>query len=571
MDGTSKGMGGYDALVPGHVLLGKYRIDRKLGEGGMASIFQATNLGAAGFRRPVVIKVIKPHLAAQEGVVQQFVREASVGATLDHPNIVQTFDLGEWDGMLYMVLEYVQGKDLAAVIHRARRARRVLGPELVAFFCIDLCKALECSHGNVDEKGEPKPIIHRDISPQNILLSREGHIKLADFGMARALGTARLTRQGMVKGKLSYMSPEQSRGHDVDARSDLFSLGVVMWETLTGRRLFLANDPISTLRSVRACAVPALTEVAPHIPAEFAAIVHRLLQPEPAARFQDATELRRALQSYLRGARPVDATAIAELLEAYFPARDEAVHTAVADLSFDDEAGGEDEGETGPPPSTGAEPAARGEGAEAVAEPERQASPAGLDRDTAPTDPHAEPAVEPAPTHTLLMFGPQADAITEAFRQAQSAAAAQQTPKPAAAAHGPAEPARPESAPPTPRGVGVEPGTLLREGAAWVKPPAPAAPQPSAAPPDVEEATGGTIIGLGAPRGASPARQLLVPQTLVVEPPKRAAPAPGQRPEAKPARPPAPQRGTATFIVSLIVGLVLAAGVGLTVFWLLSR
>lgn len=554
-------MGGYDALVPGHVLLGKYRIDRKLGEGGMATIFQATNIGAAGFRRPVVIKVIKPHLAAQEGVVRQFVREASVGAALDHPNIVQTFDLGEWDGMLYMVLEYVQGKDLAAVIHRARKARRVLGPELVAFICIDLCKALECSHGNVDEAGEPKPIIHRDISPQNILLSRDGHIKLADFGMARALGTARLTRQGMVKGKLSYMSPEQSRGHDVDARSDLFSLGVVMWEALTGRRLFLAKDPITTLRRVRACEVPALKEVAPHIPQEFAGIVHHLLQADPAARYRNATDLRRALQNYLRGARPVDATAIAELLEAYFPSRDEAEHTAVADLSFDDE-GSRDSTETRAP--SAASEAERTTEPAAVADdaPTSEAlEPPGLDRDAAPT----EVAAEPAPTHTLLMFGPQAEAIAEAFREAQAVAKQ--------AGGGARAPAAPGPEPPASGDGQVKraklPGTLVREGAAWGRQPAAATPAPQTPGPD-----GATIVEYALPPGAPGAEKAPLPQTLIVEPgqamtPQPLPPPPAPTPAPQPAREARPH-GSATFVVSLIVGIVLAVGIGLGVFWLLS-
>ncbi len=384
-------MGGYDALSKGHVLLGKYRIEQKLGEGGMAVIYQASSLGAAGFSRPVVIKVIKPHLIREPGMKESFVREASVGAALDHPNIVHVFDLGEADGMLYMILEYVQGKDLAALIHSARKARRVLGPEMVAFLCVDVFKALECSHDHVDPQGIAKPIIHRDISPQNILLSRDGHVKLADFGMARALGTSRHTTEGVVKGKLSYMSPEQSRGVEVDARADLFSLGVVMWEALTGRRLFLRNSPIETIREVRACNIPPLAEVAQHVDPALGAIVHRLLQAAPEARFQTATEVRKALQSYLRTARPIDATALAGLLATYFPSKDPLSQTAVPELSFADEGEQSRVSETSPEIDE-----------ERIAEAEKQQG--------------------PAAAHTLVMFGAQAEALAKAFEQAQEAA-----------------------------------------------------------------------------------------------------------------------------------------------------
>jgi serine/threonine-protein kinase len=391
-------MGGYDSLAEGHILLGKYRIVRKVGEGGMAFIYQAFSQGAGGFERPVVIKVIRPELARNREMVNQFVREASVGANLDHPNIVNVFDLGEHEGMLYIIMEYVAGRDLAALIQCARGARRVLGPEIVAFICVDVCKALECSHGYINDEGHPAPIIHRDVSPQNILLSRDGDAQLADFGMARALGTARVTAQGVLKGKLSYMAPEQSRGKEVDARADLFSLGVVLWESLTGRRLFLGENPTETIKRVRACQPPPLHKVAPHVPEKLRTIVHRLLLVEPDDRYQTATEVRKELQSFLRDARPVDSSGLAELLEAYFPVTDASRDTAITELSFSDEGNGETTTTV---------------------------------RDEVPPDDAIE---QGTPPHTMVMQGEQGEQLAAAFRRAQLGAAASQEAQPAALA-----------------------------------------------------------------------------------------------------------------------------------------
>lgn len=547
-------MGGYDALAEGQVLLNKYRIGPKLGEGGMAVVYLATSLGAAGFERAVVLKVIKPHLARTPGMVDGFVREASLGAELDHPNIVQVLDLGDFQGMLYMVLEYVQGKDLAALTHKARRARRVLGPELVMSIGIDVCKALECSHTHVEADGTPQPIIHRDISPQNILISREGSVKLADFGMARALGTARQTAEGVVKGKLSYMSPEQSRGQEVDARSDLFSLGVVLWETLTGRRLFLAKNPVETVKRVRTCTVPPLTEVAPHVTPALADIIHTFLKAEPSERFQTATEARKAMQSYLRTARPLEANALADLVEVYFPIEQSVVQTALPELSFADEGDETDEA--------------------ANSDLESQESTA---EEEAPEEPDAKEA--PA---TLLMYGEKAEELQRAFQEAQAAAKTrsrdaqdglptmafdpgttnQAADELATVADIPAPEIQRPAANPSAEAKKTPPKTVL------VAPPAGApAMTPRAGAPAVTPQGG--LPAMSTPQAGMPATGTPMAGVNAVTPvkqtPARVVPQPGQQGHEED-----DSGSQRTLIISLLIGIPLGALVGFLVFWLLT-
>ena len=324
-------------LEPGEVLLGKYRVEEKIGEGGVAVIYKASQMGLLGTPAPVVLKVIKPSLTTSQEIIRGFAQETSVGKALQHPNITEFIDQGEDDDMLFMVLEYIAGKDLGALVHRVSRSRRVLRPEIIAFIAIEVCKALECSHGHFTPTGEPAPVIHRDVSPQNILLAFDGRVKLADFGMARALNMARQTQYGVIKGKLSYMSPEQSTGADVDARSDIFSLGIVMWESLCARRLFLRKKQIDTIFAVREVKVPPVSKFAPHVPQQLSSIVQQALRKAPEERYQSATQMRLALQGYLNKAEATDAEGLSGVLAAYFPDEHEAALAAEPALSFDDE------------------------------------------------------------------------------------------------------------------------------------------------------------------------------------------------------------------------------------------
>jgi serine/threonine protein kinase len=323
-------------LVPGAVLLGRYRVEEKIGEGGVAVIYKATDIKAPTSAPPVVLKVIKPELTTSPEIVRQFAQETSVGRALHHPNIVEFLDLGDDEDMLMMVLEFIAGKDLGALVHRVARTKRVLRPELVAYIGIKVAMALECSHGNM-ENGQPAPLIHRDVSPQNILLAFDGRVKLADFGMARALNMARQTQFGVIKGKLSYMSPEQSTGADVDARADIFSLGVVMWESICARRLFLKKKQIETIFAVRDAKAPPLSKVAPHVPSSLAVIVHKALEKNKGDRYQSASEMVADLADFLASCEPVDQEALSGVLGAYFPDEHAAAKAAEPALSFDDE------------------------------------------------------------------------------------------------------------------------------------------------------------------------------------------------------------------------------------------
>ena len=315
------------------LIFGKYKLLERLGRGGMAEVFKALSVGAAGFQRPVVIKRILPHLAADAQFVEMFIEEARIAASLDHPNIVQVFDLGRHAGDLFMVLEYVPGSDLGELARFHATEGQPIPHQLVAFIAVDLCKALECAHGHRDEHGHHRPVIHRDVSPQNVLLSVGGGVKLADFGLATSMGAARVTMPGVIKGKLGYMSPEQAGGaRDLDVRSDLFSLGIVMYEALSGRRLFVGHGPADTIRRVRAAQVPPLGDVAPGVPTPLGDLVSRLLARSRDDRPESSQEVRRVLATYLRGVSPpVDATVLAEAVRRVLAGQSRAVDAGDSD------------------------------------------------------------------------------------------------------------------------------------------------------------------------------------------------------------------------------------------------
>lgn len=298
------------------LIFDKYKLLEPLGRGGMAEVYRALSVGAAGFKRPVVLKRILPHLAANKQFVDMFVKEASIAASLDHPNIVQVFDLGEFQGDFFMVMEYVPGVTLASVMQYYGIQGKAVPHAVVAYIAVDVCKALECAHGHRNAAGDRDPFIHRDVSPQNVLLSSLGTIKLADFGLAMALGGVRMTMPGIIKGKLGYMSPEQATGdRDLDTRSDLFSLGVLMYEAISGRRLFVGTSPADTIQRIKTTQVPPLFEVAPQAPPVLQDLVHELLTRDREKRPDSAAEVRRILSAYLRKVHPpVDATALAKIV-----------------------------------------------------------------------------------------------------------------------------------------------------------------------------------------------------------------------------------------------------------------
>lgn len=316
------------------IIFDKYKLECRIGTGGMAEVYKAQSIGAAGFSRPVVIKKILPHLSRDKEFVDMFVKEATISASLDHPNIVKVYDLGEYKECLFMVLEYIQGKDLATILHILKEQDQPFPPPIAAYFSIDLCKALEVAHNHKDQNKNPAPVIHRDISPQNILISFDGVTKLADFGLAVCFGASRLTRPGVIKGKLGYMSPEQASGlRTIDQRSDIFSVGVVLWEVLSGQRLFTGTSAAEVIKKVRDCNIPFLSQIVAHVPIELSSIIHKALQRLPKDRYQTAGEMRLDFQNYLRKINPpVDNNSVARLLKRIFS--DSEIKTSVAEPSL---------------------------------------------------------------------------------------------------------------------------------------------------------------------------------------------------------------------------------------------
>ena len=277
----------------------KYELIEPIGEGGMAHVWRGLAHGADGFACRVAVKRVLQALESDKNVVDLFVEEARVVSQLQHPNIVQVHDFDrDEEGRYFLVMEWVGGLDLEQWVRSFDGNSTPW--HIVAEIGIEVLRALHAAHEHADDDGVPKPIIHRDVTPSNVLLSRVGIVKLADFGMARAADRASMTAPGILKGKLSYSAPELINQQPATARTDLFSLGIVLWEALTGQRLFAGRDPISTLRNILEAEVPSLLDVRPDVPIGFASVVNRALQRNPAARFASAAEMQRALVAVSR-------------------------------------------------------------------------------------------------------------------------------------------------------------------------------------------------------------------------------------------------------------------------------
>lgn len=279
--------------------LGRYRLIRRLAAGGMGEVYLAEVEGAANFTKRVAIKRILPHLAEDSGFVRKFIDEAHLMVQLHHGNIVPVLELADDDGELYLVMEYLPGRDLKAVIRR-QRAQRVPMPVDVALWLIsEVLAGLDYAHRKRGQDGELLGVVHRDVSPSNICLGAGGEVKLVDFGIARARGGLHQSISGTLQGKFVYMSPEQADGRSLDARSDVFSAGLVLYELLTDVRPFEGETEPETLRRVRQCQVEPPSTLRPEITAELDGIVMKALAVEPDDRYVSASEMRRALSHHL--------------------------------------------------------------------------------------------------------------------------------------------------------------------------------------------------------------------------------------------------------------------------------
>jgi serine/threonine protein kinase len=300
---------------------GPYRLLDRVAVGGMAEVFKAKRSGVEGFEKVVAVKRILPHLSDNKEFVDMFVNEAKMVAGLTHPNIVQIFDLGRIDKSYYIAMEYVHGRDLRTIMRRAKEKGPRIPLELGLRIVSHVCSALEYAHRKRDDRGRPMQIVHRDVSPQNILISFEGDVKLTDFGIAKAATKASTTDRGALRGKLLYMSPEQAWGKPMDCRSDLFSLGIVLYEMVTDQKPFLAaggGSEMSILELVRQCHIAAPRSVNPQIPDALDKLLRKALDREPSRRFQDAAEMGRGLERILHERPPLSTNELARFMELLF-------------------------------------------------------------------------------------------------------------------------------------------------------------------------------------------------------------------------------------------------------------
>ena len=279
------------------VPFGKYELLRKIASGGMGQVFLAREHGT-GFERLVVLKLILPHLAEDDEFLSMFLDEAGLVARLTHPNLITILDLTEIEGRHCLAMEYVQGDDVRRLDKTSRAQGKTLPVGLILRIIADAAAGLHYAHQARDAQGKPLRLVHRDVSPQNILVGFDGGVKVIDFGVAKAATSSQNTATGVLKGKYPYMSPEQASGLAIDARSDLFALGVVMWELLTGKRLFKGESDMMTLRLVKDCQVPRPSQLNPRLPPGLDEVVLKALAPSPDQRYPDCGAFRLALEDY---------------------------------------------------------------------------------------------------------------------------------------------------------------------------------------------------------------------------------------------------------------------------------
>jgi serine/threonine protein kinase len=276
--------------------LGRYKVLRGLGAGGMAELFLARVDGVGGFSKLVALKRILPHKAANERFVRMLLNEAKLVASLDHPNIAQVHDIGQEDGEYFFAMEYVHGADLRHVLHEAPEHRLAL--ENALHIAIGVCAGLHHAHEARDSSGRSLDIVHRDVSPSNVLVSFQGGVKLVDFGVAKASTVISETREGIIKGKYGYMSPEQCLGAPLDRRSDLFAVGILLWEMTVGRRLYRVTGDLATLQRVVYVDAPRPSRFVPDYPPALERIVMRALARDVDKRYQTGEQLQLELEAF---------------------------------------------------------------------------------------------------------------------------------------------------------------------------------------------------------------------------------------------------------------------------------
>ena len=279
---------------------GKYLLLERIAVGGMAEVFVAKAFGVEGFERLLAIKKILPTMGEDAEFISMFVDEARIAVQLSHANIVQVLELGKHDENLYIAMEYISGRDLRQLIERFRKQKQPMPIPQACLMVAEVCEALDYAHRKRDASGRPLGIVHRDVSPQNVLVSFEGETKLIDFGIAKAESRLQKTQAGILKGKFSYMSPEQVKGLPIDGRSDIFAAGILLWELICGEKLFTGDSDFAILEKVRQGLVPAPRSVTRACPEGLEKVILKALATEPTQRYQTASELHDDLMRFAR-------------------------------------------------------------------------------------------------------------------------------------------------------------------------------------------------------------------------------------------------------------------------------
>jgi serine/threonine-protein kinase len=277
----------------------RYKVLEKIASGGMAEVFRAESAGLEGFKKTVAIKRVLPHLSQKKQFMGMFLDEARLSAHLSHSNCVQVFDIGVGDNTYFIVMEYVDGSDLKGVIEYRKKTGLAFPIEEACLICVRICEGLAYAHELTDGNGESLHIVHRDMSPPNVLITRFGEVKIVDFGLAKANSQLERSEPGIIKGKFSYLSPEAAQGLPIDARTDVFAVGIILWELLAGRRLFLGDTDLETVRMVQAARVPPIKQFSPNVGQQLERVIARSLAADPKQRFQSARELGHALNDVL--------------------------------------------------------------------------------------------------------------------------------------------------------------------------------------------------------------------------------------------------------------------------------
>jgi serine/threonine-protein kinase len=301
----------------GATRIGRYEILTLLGEGGMARVYLAVSRGPVGFNKLVVVKQVRPELAWDRDFITMFFDEARIAARLNHPNVVSTYEVVEEAGQYLLAMEYLEGQTLGEILNRLGRAQMPLDQHL--WILCQVLAGLNYGHELVDYDGSPLGIVHRDVSPSNVFLTYNGEVKLLDFGIAKAAGAASATQKGTVKGKIGYGAPEQFLARPVDARADVYAVGVMLWEALAGKRRKQADTPAAAYEARVAGTEPKIREVKPDVPTRLADICDRATAVEPAARFGSALQFQRALERYLESRpRQIGQRDLATLINYHF-------------------------------------------------------------------------------------------------------------------------------------------------------------------------------------------------------------------------------------------------------------